>query len=482
MADLRLVIGDKNASPFSLKAWLTLKQLGLEFEEEVVRLRRPDTAELVRRHSPSGRLPLLYAGEIKVWDSLAINEFLADHFEQLWPAGAEARAVARSVAAEMHGGFTELRRFLPMDVTARFTPPGRLLTGVAAEVRRVAEIWHDCRGRFGQGGPFLFGAYTVADAMMAPVCTRFVTYALPLDELCQAYVEHVTGLPAMLEWAEGAAAEVAAAGPRPAVPARSPMSVVADDDREDEPDLEPVAIGADEDDEEDTGADAASGPPAPGLPGVLPTRAYAERDGASWSAARAQARAPGREVRFEEAAGGDEDDDGRPPAPGLPATVATRPYAGDEDAALSTYQPRRLVRPPGRSGLFSWRAPMPGTASPPPPPTVAPGPAPVLVRPEVRSEPPASSLPKSAPEEVATPASVVPPSWSPPPPAASRSDPDPAPPAPPRPARSADSPPASGPPAAEPSPPPPPPSPPSLRSTFRPETIKPIGTGIRRRR
>ena len=128
MSDLKLVIGDKNSSTWSLCAWLTLKQLGLEFEEVVVARHLPDARERILQHSLSGKLPLLVVGEIKVWDSLAINEFLADHFDGLWPVGAAARAVARSVAAEAHSGFRDLHTFLPMDVTARFGPPGRLLS------------------------------------------------------------------------------------------------------------------------------------------------------------------------------------------------------------------------------------------------------------------------------------------------------------------------------------------------------------------
>jgi glutathione S-transferase len=231
MSDLKLLIGDKNSSTWSLCAWLTLKQLGLEFEEVVIARERPDARERILQHSPSGKLPLLIAGQIKVWDSLAINEFLADHFDGLWPTGAAARAVARSVAAEAHSGFRDLHTFLPMDVTARFGPPGRLLSGVAADVRRLAAIWHDCRGRFGGGGPFLLGEFSVADAMMAPVCARLMTYAVPLDELCRDYVGHLVSLPAMIEWAEGAAAEVAASAaagsPRPAAAAAAAMAAAA---------------------------------------------------------------------------------------------------------------------------------------------------------------------------------------------------------------------------------------------------------------
>jgi glutathione S-transferase len=210
MHGLRLVIGSKNASSWSLRPWLLLKQVGLAFEEVVVPLRRPDTATRILAHSPSGKVPVLVAGDLRIWDSLAIAEFLAEHEPSLWPAEPRARALARSISAEMHSGFRALRTFLPMDFAARFEPPGRLLTPVQADVARVLEIWTECRLRHGRTGPFLFGGFTIADAMFAPVCSRFTTYAVPIDALSQAYVDHVMALPAMLEWGRAAAAEVAA--------------------------------------------------------------------------------------------------------------------------------------------------------------------------------------------------------------------------------------------------------------------------------
>jgi glutathione S-transferase len=210
MHGLRLVIGSKNASSWSLRPWLLLKQVGLAFEEVVVPLRRPDTATRILAHSPSGKVPVLVAGDLRIWDSLAIAEFLAEHEPSLWPAEPRARALARSIGAEMHSGFQALRTFLPMDFAARFEPPGRLLTPVQADVARIVEIWTECRLRHGRTGPFLFGGFTIADAMFAPVCSRFTTYAVPIDPLSQAYVDHVMALPAMLEWGRAAAAEVAA--------------------------------------------------------------------------------------------------------------------------------------------------------------------------------------------------------------------------------------------------------------------------------
>lgn len=207
---LKLVIGNKNLSSWSLRPWLLLRQADVPFEEVPIRLDRDDTAEQIRRYSPSGKVPALLVGDVAVWDSLAIAEFLAEERPELWPAQAEARAVARSVSAEMHSGFADLRRFMPMDFTARFGPPGMVLRGVAADIARITTIWNDCRKRYGRGGPFLFGQFSIADAMYAPVCSRFTTYAVPLDEISSAYVAAVMALPAMQEWAAAAAAEVAA--------------------------------------------------------------------------------------------------------------------------------------------------------------------------------------------------------------------------------------------------------------------------------
>lgn len=210
MSTLQLVIGSKNSSSWSLRPWLLLKQIGLAFEEILIPLRRPDSRERILAYSPSGRVPVLIVGEVRIWDSLAIAEFLAEHDPGLWPPESRARAMARSISAEMHSGFQALRTFMPMDFTARFGPPGRLLSSVEADIERIVAIWRECRQRFGRSGPFLFGSFTIADAMFAPVCSRFTTYAVPLDPVCAAYVAHMMSLPAMREWGRGAAAEVAA--------------------------------------------------------------------------------------------------------------------------------------------------------------------------------------------------------------------------------------------------------------------------------
>lgn len=207
MSDLRLVIGDKNYSSWSLRAWLILKMIELPFEEIKVKLRHPDTPAAIRRYSPSGKVPLLYDGDFRVWESLAIGEYLAERVRKpaLWPADTMARAVARAVSAEMHAGFAGLRRDFPMDCKLR---EKKLPEGEAAtDITRVTEIWRGCRESFGRGGPFLFGAFSIADAMFAPVASRFLTYDVALDPVSSAYRDAVLALPAMQDWVREAAAE-----------------------------------------------------------------------------------------------------------------------------------------------------------------------------------------------------------------------------------------------------------------------------------
>lgn len=197
-----LVIGTRRFSSWSLRPYLALKAAGARFAEVEIALRQPDTKQRILAWSPSGKVPLLIHGEVKVWDSLAICEYLAEVFPVagLWPAAAEARAVARAVSAEMHAGFPALRNACPMDLVEP-TPLAELPPEVAQDAARIRAVWNDCRARFGAGGPFLFGHFTVADAMYAPVVTRFTSYALPQDAVSQAYCEAVWALPAMKEWA-----------------------------------------------------------------------------------------------------------------------------------------------------------------------------------------------------------------------------------------------------------------------------------------
>jgi len=206
-----LVIGDKAWSSWSLRPWLAAKVAGIAFREVPVRLRQPDTAAQIAQHSPSGRIPVLKRGELTVWDSLAICEYLAELAPgaRLWPADANSRAVARSISAEMHSSFPALRKEFPMDFNARIE--GRAASEQAqAEIRRVVQIWGGTRRKFGAGGPFLFGGFTIADAMYAPVATRFQTYGIDLaafgdDGTAAAYAQALLSMPQMQEWGSGAA-------------------------------------------------------------------------------------------------------------------------------------------------------------------------------------------------------------------------------------------------------------------------------------
>ncbi len=207
-----LAVGDKAWSSWSLRPWLAAKVAGIPFREVPVRLRQPDTAAQIAQHSPSGKVPVLKRGSFQVWDSLAICEYFAELEPEarLWPSEPAARAVARSISAEMHAGFPALRTEFPMDFHARIA--GRVpLEQARADICRVVQIWSGMRRDFGADGPFLFGHFTIADAMYAPVATRFRTYGLDLasfggsDGAATAYMQTILALPQMQEWGEGAA-------------------------------------------------------------------------------------------------------------------------------------------------------------------------------------------------------------------------------------------------------------------------------------
>lgn len=205
---LTLVIGNKSYSSWSLRPWLALKQAGADFHETVVALRQPGTKATLLAHSPSGKVPVLKHGDLTIWDSLAICEYVAELFPEaaLWPADRPARAVARAVAGEMHSGFMDLRRNLFMDLRRTYDAPERV-AAAQADIDRVQQLWTDCRDRFGKGGSFLFGPFTIADAMFAPVCTRLRTWQVPLTPPAEAYMQAVLDLPAMQQWTAEAAAE-----------------------------------------------------------------------------------------------------------------------------------------------------------------------------------------------------------------------------------------------------------------------------------
>jgi glutathione S-transferase len=205
MADFTIYIGNKNYSSWSLRAWLMLRATGVPFEEVLIPLYEAQSRAEILRYSPSGKVPTLRHGDVTVWESLAIGEYLAEQLPsaQLWPAASEARAVARAVSTEMHAGFANLRRHLPMNVRSSF--PGRELTPeVHAELDRIAALWRDCRQRFGAGGGYLFGHFTIADAMYAPVASRLRTYKIQLEEEAQAYADSLWAFPPLQEWATAA--------------------------------------------------------------------------------------------------------------------------------------------------------------------------------------------------------------------------------------------------------------------------------------
>ena len=200
-----LVIGNKNYSSWSLRPWIAMKVLGLEFQELRIPLYGPASSEEIRRYSPTGKVPCLVAGTARIWDSLAILEYLAER-HPLWPEDPDARAVARSVSAEMHSGFAALRQHMSMNVRRRYPGKGRTPESMA-DVARVLALWTDCRERFGLGGDFLFGAFSAADAMYAPVVLRFRTYEVELPPACRAYTDAMLELPAMREWIAAAERE-----------------------------------------------------------------------------------------------------------------------------------------------------------------------------------------------------------------------------------------------------------------------------------
>jgi glutathione S-transferase len=210
MAAYKLVIGNKNYSSWSLRGWLALRAAGIPFEEIRIPLRLEATPQAIRRHSPSGKVPALIDadGKLLAWESLAIGEWAAEQApeKQLWPQNPVARAFARAAASEMHAGFPSLRQQLPMDI--RLSLPGhRYLAEAQADIDRIIALWGECRGRFGAGGPFLFGRFGVVDAMYAPVASRFRTYGVRLPPEAESYVQAIFDLPAMREWCDAAKAE-----------------------------------------------------------------------------------------------------------------------------------------------------------------------------------------------------------------------------------------------------------------------------------
>jgi glutathione S-transferase len=208
MPDFQLYIGYRTTSTWSLRGWMAMRKTGAPFEEVMIRYRRADDKARLSQVSPTGQVPFLIhrrnGSDVKVWDSLAIGEYLADLFpdKRLWPVDPEARAFARSISAEMHSGFRQLREHLPMALLERHPGVGINQPGAAADIKRVDEIWCEARQRWGEkaGGPYLFGHFTLADAMYAPVVTRFRTYAVHIDSMCHAYMAAILNDPDFLAW------------------------------------------------------------------------------------------------------------------------------------------------------------------------------------------------------------------------------------------------------------------------------------------
>ena len=206
---MKLVIGNKNYSSWSLRPWLAMKQAGIAFDEHPIALGKPETGQAILRHSPNGRVPCLIDGELTVFDSLAICEYVNERHagSSLWPRDVGARARARSIVAEMHSGFSALRTHMPMDIRSRHSGKGaaaQARADVAADIARIHAIWSEC---LSEGGPMLFGNFSLADAFYAPVVTRFATYGVDLSPLLAAYSESVLALPAMQQWITAAKSE-----------------------------------------------------------------------------------------------------------------------------------------------------------------------------------------------------------------------------------------------------------------------------------
>lgn len=203
-----LYIGNKNYSSWSLRAWLGLKVAGVDFEENLVPLFTDEWKARAPVFSPTARVPALFDGQKTVWEALGILEYVADSRPDtmLWPLDMDVRAIARSVALEMHGGFGALRNAMPMNCRKSLPGLGRN-ADVDRDIARIAEIFRTCRTGFGQGGDFLFGHFSIADAMFAPVVSRFRTYGVTLDPVGNAYMQSILDLPEMKAWYADARAE-----------------------------------------------------------------------------------------------------------------------------------------------------------------------------------------------------------------------------------------------------------------------------------
>jgi glutathione S-transferase len=201
---LTLYVGSKRYSSWSLRPYLALAHAGATFETKTILLDQPTSKAEIEKVNPAGRVPVLHDGDLVIWDSLAICEYAYELHGNLWPADRATRARARAISAEMHAGFAALRQNMPMDLCANKSGQGHTPEALA-DAQRVQAIWRETLGR--SGGPFLFGTFTIADAMFAPVTTRFRTYGVELDATCRAYVDAIAAHPAMQAWQRDADAE-----------------------------------------------------------------------------------------------------------------------------------------------------------------------------------------------------------------------------------------------------------------------------------
>lgn len=198
---LKLIIGNKKYSSWSFRPWLLMKVMEIPFKEVRIAIHRPDSLKKILHYTPAGRVPVLIDGRVKVWESMAIGHYLAEKFPKkfLWPKDPVARAVAYSVAHEMHAGFQGMRQALPCHFLVRyhgFSVP----SSAQADIDRVESLWTDCRKKWGKGGPFLFGNFSVADAMYAPVVYRWLAYGVVPNRVCRDYMSAIESLPASREW------------------------------------------------------------------------------------------------------------------------------------------------------------------------------------------------------------------------------------------------------------------------------------------
>lgn len=331
MSGLTLCIGSKNLSSWSLRPWLLMQHHELPFKELLIALDQPDTRKRILERSPSGRVPVLLHGRLRVWESLAICEYVAETFALpgAWPMDPEARAFARAVAHEMHGGFADLRRELPFDATR--APATKDISAAArGDIDRVCAIWREARSRFGWQGEWLFGHFGIADAMFAPVALRFSAYDVKLERTERDYVDAVLAHPAVQLWCEGAAHEASARRARPPAVAASTATAPTPAERT----------------ARDLEVDAAPIPPsAPTAPAAMPAPVPTE-------IAAAQAPTPPAGAAPTEAEDEISDDElppswsNKPVAPEKPARAGAGNKGAAKESGTATTPVRSIILPP----------------------------------------------------------------------------------------------------------------------------------------